>query len=548
MDKISYLTPNIRLDQRGTDVLFSKLLVALREVKQDKADARQWTGLISGFTQKGIKQAEIDDCGVLDFVSTFRPQEKIGKSMLIGHIATRMPHIKCVDLALKNYAHYKNIRASKYIERLYILSSEGMVADDRIEDLMFRIESLGFDPGPLMQDPGLVDRMESEMKLLKQSRPEMYDFKHHHFSSSVEKHGRNLMAHARISQLGNLFFVEEIQSDWAQRGRANDWKENYPRAPFVTNTEQWSGVVLRDLMHTAAQNKDCERFAWINADMRNGYSNSNSDDLSIFYDTIIKKMAAKAIDKAGGKITYETVDTKNGPRTVQGFKMTDAVRAALMKSQPLYSRETLLPRSMEFDESERSLEKAEVLKDCTAMLGSTHTVRFVARLYDVAHGTEVAGKYIHQGIELSLRAKNLNRTARHEAWHFADENFLLAHEKRQLRLAFSEGSALNEKTRELLHSMHQHNAARQCVDHKECTAHAFALWCEGVMELEPAPAGIFQRILKALERTADWLEEKVFGVKVHQPEDLFRAMREGSLAVRHRNSYQETPKADVQSG
>lgn len=541
MDKVSYLSPNIaRPGPHTGDVLFSKLVTLIHEIKQNKANRDQWTGIVNGFSQKGVKQSEIEDSSVLVFLSSKGADEKIEKSALLSFVAARLPRIKCVDLAATTYKSYTNIEEAQYRERLYILSSEGMVADDAIEDLLYRIEALGFDPAPLMEDPDLVDKLEGEMKLLKVSRPVMYDFPAHHFSEKVKQHGKNLMAHARTSKTKDVFFIEEIQSDWAQRGRKSDWSAQYPKAPFVTNTEQWAGIVLRDLMAQAAADPTCTQVAWINAGMRNGWQGSDQgDDLAVFYDTIVKKLVTKTIEKAGGRVSYRQVDTKHGEKSVQGFDMTDSVREALRRPLPMYSRETLLPRGTEIPDFERTQEKAAVLKDCNPMLGSAHTIRFVAKLYDVAHATEVAGQYLQSGIELSLRAKNLNRVARHEAWHFANENFLLAHEKRELRLAFSPGAALNQKTQEVLLTLGEHDAAQQCSDVKECAAHAFALWCEGLMEMEPKPRSIFERVLKALERTADWLEEKIFGVRVQTPEDLFQAMRDGALARRQQRMQEE---------
>ena len=51
------------------------------------------------------------------------------------------------------------------------------------------------------------------------------------------------------------------------------------------------------------------------------------------------------------------------------------------------------------------------------------------------------------------------------------------------------------------------------------------------MELSPG-AGIFERVTHALDKINAWLEESIFGVKVTTPEDLFKAMRAGALAVR----------------
>lgn len=544
MDNISYLTPNIA-DSSNTleDPLFSRLIKSLHEIKQARAGAGQWTGIVNGFSQKGVKAAEIEDSGILAYLSAQDPAAKIDKEELISNAARQLPRIKCVDLGSPQFPGYRNIDSSgsRYSERLYILSSEGMQADDAIEDLLYRIEDLGFNPGPLITDPGIVDRLEAQMKLLKKSRPTMFDFSAHHFSKVVEKHGKNLMAHARTSVGDGLFFVEEIQSDWAQRGRANNWGPNYPKAPFVVNTEQWAGVVLRDLMHTAAMDPTCTRFAWINATMRNGWAAASSgDDLQVFYATIIKKMAEKCIEKAGGRVLPTEILTKNGLKSVLGFEITPQVRDALKKALPMYSREGVLPRSVALEDPERHLEREQVVKECKSMLGQAHTIRFVARLYDISQSNEVAGQYLNQGITLSLRARSLNRAARHEAWHFAHENFLFPHEKREMRLAFAFGGDLNSRTQEALRAIGATEAAAQCVSEKECIAHAFSLWCEGRLEVaDTKPKSIFEAVAKALSTMADWLEEKVFGVRVQSPEELFKAMRDGALALRQAATLEE---------
>ena len=74
----------------------------------------------------------------------------------------------------------------------------------------------------------------------------------------------------------------------------------------------------------------------------------------------------------------------------------------------------------------------------------------------------------------------------------------------------------------------------QCRDHRECAAHAFALWCEGRLEVGGRPQGIFWSAFKAIERVGAWLNEKIFDVQVKSVEDLFEAMRSGALQHRHR--------------
>lgn len=543
MDKITYLTPSMAsLGDSELDPLHSRLLRLVSEIKQAKANSAQWLGILNGMTQKGVKAAEIEDSHIRNFLAMQLPTAKIEKDALLTQIARRLPRIKRVDLNTPSFSNYRSITDGQYQERLYILSSEAMVGDDALEDLMYRIEDLGFNPAPLITDPDIVDRLEAEMAEIKSVRPDMYDFEAHHYSNQVKAHGKNLLAHARISTRDDLVFIEEIQSDWAQNGRSNNWSDGYPKAPLVAHTEQWAGVVLRDILHGAAHSLKCKRVAWIDSTMRNGWNRAEGapeyDKLAVFYSTIVKKLAEKCIEKAGGKVSFSDVMTKNGVKSVMGFDMTDKVRQALQQSLPLYSRDSLMSYSarQEFPDSERTAERAAVVQECTIMLGSAHTIRFVAKLYDASHTKEVAGQYLEKGITLSLRAKHLDRTARHEAWHFAEENFLMPHEKRDMRLAFSFGSELNNRTQDVLRSLGSDEAARQCVDEKECAAHAFSLWCEGRMTLTPETETIFDVVIQSLNKIADWLESKIFGVQVKSPEDMFLAMRAGTFAARERQA------------
>lgn len=541
-DSVSYLNQNLMPSSVSTesnlftDPLHSKLIKALSVLKQGKSSPAQWLGILKGFSSKGIKQAEIEDSLVLTYLKSLDPSEKIEKSALIEQIVRHLPLIKRVDLGSPQFKSYVNMMGD-YTERLYILSSEGMRADDEIEDLLYQIEELGFNPGPLLKDPLLIDRLEDRMKLIKAGRPTMFDYSGHHYSKSVPKHGKNLMAHSRFTKTEDgLFFIEEIQSDWAQKGRRNNWGPGYPKAPFVTNTEQWSGLVLKDLLQEAAKDPSCQRVAWINSTMRNGFGSTTAegDDLAVFYNTIVRKCVAKLLGNTTQLLPID-VQTKHRLESVLGFVMTDDVRKELSKSQPMYTRDGVLPYSVSFssnEDTQRTKERSLVVNECKSMLGDARSIRFVARLYDISQGNEVAGQYLDKGITLSLRAKNLDRAARHEMWHFASENFLLDHERREMRIEFCNGSPLNIRTREVLLSMGLKDAANQCSDYLECEAHAFALWSEGRLDVTDQPKGIFWNIVSAFEKLSNWLSEKIFGVEVTSPTKLFEAMKSGALAAR----------------
>src|SRR5690606_15856534 len=149
----------------------------------------------------------------------------------------------------------------------------------------------------------------------------------HHFSSSTDPVTGHrltcLIGHTRTSLRDDLFFVEEIQSDWAQSGRSQDW-QHIDKAPFLSNTEAWSGLLLRGQMQRVAENPDVKRFAWILGSMSNGWGDAHrtgvsaeeaanaSGGLNDFYVKILPKLADKVLKGTGEKVKFIPVQFQEG--------------------------------------------------------------------------------------------------------------------------------------------------------------------------------------------------------------------------------------------
>lgn len=532
-DRVYYLDP---VEDQPTHA-FSRLREMLREAKQNAAPASQWLGQIRGLTQKGVKQAEIEDVGIVEWLER-RGGEKVARTDLIAQIERQIPRIKVVDLANPKYSGWRSL-SGQYTERMYVLTSEAMQIDDQIEDLFYRMEELGFDPTPLMQDPGLVDRLEWELFELKAMRPKSWDFAQHHFSESIKEHGKNLMVHARFVVQDDLFFIQEIQSDWAQQGRRCNWMGNFPKAPFVTQTEQWAGLVLKELAQTAARDPAIKRVAWLRSNMRNGWNQEagrEHDNLAEFYDNIVRRLAEKLLAKTDAKVQVYPLTDKNGmPHEVLGFPLTDKAREALCKAFPLYSRDRLMPPACRWIDADQEREiRADVLRECQLMLGSTHMVRFFNRLYDIASGEEVAGRYWNEAIEISMRAADPHSVARHEAMHFAYDQMLLPHERLVLDMAFFPGGELNRRTKELLLQRGLHAAAEECRDPKECAAYAFEFWCKGELDVHEEPRNVFERVVNTLVEIGNWIRRMINPQVAQTPEQIFEGLRDGVISRRER--------------
>jgi len=537
-DKIFY----VRACDLPAQHAFSRLLDAVRENKQEKALASQWLGWVKGLTQKGVKQAEMKDSGLVEWLerhAEISPKGRLSRQDVINLIERRLPSIKIVDLGQHQHAGYTSLQGGSYQERLYILSSESMLISDLMEDVFYRIQELGFDPSPLMDDPTLVDRLEAEVVDLEQQKVKAWDFSAHHYSDSVKRHGKNLLAHARTILLEGNFFIQEIQSDWGQKGRRNGWGGRYPEAPFVTNTEQWAGLVLNDLLQQAARNPDVHQVTWVRAHMRNGWNanNSSGDNLAEFYDNIVRRLVEKKIAKTGARVqTFSLLDKQNQQQEVMGFVMTNEVREALKGTYALYSRDHVFKRTPQWvDEAYEADMRARVMKECEVMLGSAQMVRFFNRLYDTSNGIEVPGRYFNDVIELSWRSQDPIRVARHEAMHYAYDHLLLRHERRVLDEAFAPGTEANKQTQDLLLSRGLRDAARECRDSaQECAAYAFEYWARGEMEIALEPQGVFQKVVSTLEEIGSWIRRLVNPLEQQTAEEVFDALKSGVLARRQR--------------
>lgn len=526
-DRIYYLDLT---EDDGLRRASSALYDALRSSAQASAPAEQWLGFVRGLTGKGLRQAEIDSSGIILFLEQ-QGSRQLNKDELLFYLQGQLVRIKVVDLSCPKFSGRVSLHGD-YQERLYVLSSEAMYIDDLMERLFYRVKEIGSNLSILMEDPDIVDRMEQEMAKLKACRLRSWDFDHHYFSEVEHEHGKNLLAHARFIRQGDLFFIQEVQSDWARRGPLHNWSGNFPKAPFVTQTESWAGLVLKDLLQEAARDERIRRVAWIRSDMRSGCDQEHDDRLQEFYDNIVRRLVRKLLDKTDAAVQPMVVQDKQGQsKEVLGFEMTPAARDKLARSIRLYSYDHLLraPRTA----SEEDEVRRAVLRECEAMLGSVHMVRFFNRLYDAAEGREVAGQYWKDAVAISLRAKDPISVARHEVMHFAYDKLLLPHERMTLDMAFFPGSELNIQVYDLLMNDGRINAAREAARNpKEAAAYGFEYWVKGMLQVHEQPRGIFEQVLYALIKMGEWLRRWLRPYEKQNTEEIFEAVRSGFAARR----------------
>jgi hypothetical protein len=496
-----------------------------------KAPSKEWMNTLKSLASKGqVKQAEIDDSEILVWLG--RQTGTVTREELIKAATERKITIKEVTLGrpmYKRFSHERHVPGGVYNEVLFIANSERANVEDRIEQIEWELEQFNFDMERLSEDPDAVFRLTQERAELMDNRHRKFDFTWSHFvREDIGRHGKNLIGHARELSWGNIFLIEEIQSDWGQRGRRDDWR-SIPKGPFVTDTKLWAGLAMRRMMQRAANNPNVERVYWIRGSMSNGAVEAVESQHDDFYFKTIPGIADRLLAGTGMKSRFEPL--KLGEITIDKvpcFDMTPAVREKLSKTIPLYSLSRLLPLPQPL-----SAERKRVLMEHVAgMIGSTRTLRLLNHLYDVAQAREVAGSYINGMVQASLRADNLEDVLNHECFHFGMDKLFSAEERRMVLRDFAPGTELNTRITKKLALCGELAAASQCSDAEEAAAYAFAFWSRGQFSMEPAPARtLFEELRGVVADTFAWFRRTVLDEKVTTTQELFEAFLGGAYGA-----------------
>jgi hypothetical protein len=545
-------TSHYRYLNTGDQPRLSSVLAEKLRALQPRAPASQWVATIRALDQKGVKQREIEDSKLLDWLAAQGNQSVTRDSILTR--LTLLPTIKEIDLSEPKYRRYAVPGFDRYQETLYCLNSPRNNIEDRLDEIRYELDDLDFNPERLVKQPSLVFELDAERRELLGQIDSAPDFANHHFSGQVDPATgstiKNLIAHARTSVRGDVYFIDEIQSDWAQRRRLG--RGATPDGPFINNTDAWAGLVLRRVMQRAAEDPRMNGVSWINAGLRNGGGiGSNEDDgLNDFYLKTLPNLANKALKGTGVSVKAQDVALNSSVRhSLPFFPITDAVRQKLAAAQPLYSMD-LLPPSQPSLAPDMSMD--EMIRDAREMLGSTVAVRLVNRVIRAANGEEheAAGRHLANLIEFSNRARSAARAFNHESFHYAISHLMSEHEASTIRSAFVDGSGLNTRVRQCMVAAGMApEAVAQCVDAEETAAHAFSLWRQGQFHFDVRGAEyqgdtgldrtigrVFRKVEAAFSALARWTR-RIVGDTPDQAhgrisEQLFEALREGTLQKR----------------
>ena len=151
--------------------------------------------------------------------------------------------------------------------------------------------------------------------------------------------------------------VEEIQSDWAQKGRKQGFDEpggsaetpSLPPAPFVTSTPGWTNLALKHIL-TEAVKGGYDRVVLspgqANVDMYRGLNEKQQNGIRSFYDQVLPAQMNKLArsldpDHPGMQMFSHTLPPVSGSDDTEGYKghaldITPDLRDAVNKGLPTF--------------------------------------------------------------------------------------------------------------------------------------------------------------------------------------------------------------------
>lgn len=510
---------------------------------QKKAKATQWINFIKALTQKGVRELEIKDTGILDRLSQLPGDASIAREAVLDLIDANQVSIRETVLPKGEYQSYALKGYDRYQETLYVLESERDHIQFALNQIRFEIEELNFDLDALATNPERVFELDAQRQELLKRLPFAADFKRHHYSAVQDPFNpgtpvRNLLAHTRVTRRGDVYFLDEVQSDWAQRFRIQGESENFPKAPFISNTEAWAGLILKRQLQLAAMDPSVKHFAWTTAALRNGGGFDRGDNLDEFYTGIIPKIMNKFLKGTDQKVKIQVFPLNSNSTQIYEIptiEMTDSVRRKALAKATLYSLDVNNTSATEEDRSVQITDQRFLLGRTTTafqdaflgakeMFSGVFELRLVSHILDDVSRLPASGSFIGNVLNISLQGRDMLATLDHELWHLAESAIIDPIDVSKIHDAFQPGRKLNTAVRQALVADNANpSALAQCDDAAEAAAFGFALWRQGKLPVQPETAQesvgdtdidrvvgtTFVRVEKAFHSLARWVRRLV---------------------------------------
>lgn len=475
-----------------------RLPAEIASYKQARLPAGQWINVIKGFSQKGIKLAEIADSKVSEWLQE-KGNDQVTREELAEYTSFALPAIKELRLSGQDtkYRHYSwaNDAQMDYNESMFYFPTIAEDFADRIAELDEAISVLNFDFEKLGEDPDLPIRLDikrSELLIKQATASQKQGGPRTHFAASLQEicpDARADFAHLRwsVATFGEkrVLFLHEMQSDWAQKGRANQWSGDYKQAPLVTETEHWTAFLLRRGMALAVE-YNCSDLAWINGrEMVNGGHDQSAFGPDEFYQKIVPGVAKKLAKPFASELYLDSISLRERERKLAFMPITPSMRERFVPKAAVYSYAKVVENASFDPKMAAKLQRALQLRADKALGESAMHVSVVREIFGAAKDNRAVGELVGNVAKVAFSAQDPMQALDHEAFHFAYRYKFTSRERQQVARHFSPGTPLLIRTIRLLMSNGENEAALQAArDPEEAAAHGFSLWRKGHMTLE----------------------------------------------------------------
>lgn len=560
---------------------------AVAAVKNEKMPAGQWKTLLRSLMNKGqFKLTEIEDSNIDAWLDERDGAGKpsIRREELVEAMSFALPSIKEVqkregDAGYIRWTwHDALIAADNYVESIFYFPTVKEDFDDRIAELDDLISSYNFNYELLAEDPSAVLRLDEKRAtyLKKQATSSHGQGIGTHFSSFLQQltpDAQADFAHMRWSTCMmngvKTLFIHEMQSDWAQDGRAvatrardrremetrrfveaaaaaiqepdvreaaieaalnefraayitktgagpyDDWTGVYKAGPLVRETEMWAGFLMRRATQLAMQN-GCDQLTWINGQaMTNGGIAANArEGITQFYQGLAGRLAQKIAKPFHAKVELVEVVLRNKAYKLAVMEINGAMRDGLHAKQQVYSR-ARVTQAAGFNPARAEALRSFLQKRCDSMTaGEMRCVVVVVDEILTAHDEErAAGELVGNVVRVAFQeGDDPVEALDHEAFHFVLRNQFEPAERSAVLDRFQPGSPMQLRIAgALLKDGHIEAAAQTSQSAEEAAAHAFAYWNKGSFRLADSDErtrglrAIFISVRRAIESVTQWI-------------------------------------------
>ena len=345
---------DIRMQAPTYDMEYTpNALISLSALSDNNRQPEQWVKEIG----KGLKGAsrDVDTMGLLELLKTYKKDAKVKsvpKEVVESLISTNMAPIETTILRtfdlesgsyygddyLVNYDDYSITEVTKDGDFKF-KTPDGKVLNANSKSVgKYSVEEVNknFDLKQFFVDKGLIDNglyPDTEYKSFTLPGGKNYrEFLIHDVSGDklykaphYDGLGQNLIASARVDdRVGpngeKILFVQEIQSDWVQKGIKEGFKiskaeqklRNYYPSSGIENlpwnkTDLWVGLTIRKLINQASK-EGYDQIAFVNGQQSDIIQGHGDGRTSEFYNKIVPKNIDKELKRLVKGMKYDAVN------------------------------------------------------------------------------------------------------------------------------------------------------------------------------------------------------------------------------------------------